>query len=108
AGGLMGFISDLFDPEARRKGRIARLAKKLQEKFGQSEDRMAAAASLRDMDDPEATRALLKRFSMTADNKLHDQDEKSEVSDMLVGMGKDVVSPILDYVKKDNEVVWAF
>lgn len=104
----MGFIGDLFDKEARRRNRIASLTKKAVQKFGQSDDRLGAVNALSKMGDEDAIRGLMKRFSVSCDNKLHDQDEKKYVSDLLVDMGPEVVPLLKEYVAKSSEVTWAF
>lgn len=104
----MGFIGDLFDKEARRRNRIASLTKKAAQKFGQSEDRLGAINGLNKIGDEDAIRGMLKRFSVSCDNKMHDQDEKKYVSDLLVDMGPEVVPLLKEYVAKATEVTWAF
>jgi hypothetical protein len=102
----VGFISDLFDPEARRKNRIASLTKKMTQKFGQTEDRMGAAVAL-SREGEDGIRALLKRFTNTCDNHTHDQTEKQDVSDMLVEFGPQAIPPIRDFLAREKEVTWA-
>ena len=104
----MGFIGDLFDKDARRKNRIASLTKKACQKFGQSDDRLGAINGLNEIGDEEALRGMIKRFSVSCDNKLHDQDEKKYVSDLLVDRGPEVVPLLKDYIVKATEVTWAF
>ena len=103
----MGFLNDLFDKEARRKKRIENLTKKAGQKFGQAEDRVAALHALRDEDGEDAIRGLVKRFAATTDNKLHDQDEKKLVSDMLVDIGPEAIPIIREFLRKETEVTWA-
>lgn len=103
----MGFLGELFDAEARRKKKIERLGKKVQQKYGQTDDRMGAAIELKRIGDEEARRALIKRFSVACDNKLHDQDEKALVCDMLVEMGPEVIPQIREYLARETEVTWA-
>lgn len=104
----MSFISDLFDKDARRKNRIASLTKKACQKFGQSEDRLGAVNALDDIGDDDAIRGMIKRFSSSCDNKMHDQDEKKYVSDLLVEKGPAVVPLLKEYVERATEVTWAF
>ena len=104
----MGFLSDLFDKDVRRKKRIESLSKKARQKFGQTEDRLGAVNALRDMGTEDAYRALLKRFSATTDNKLHDQDEKKYVSDLLVEIGPEIIPLLTEFVSRETEVTWAF
>lgn len=102
----MGFISDLFDSEARKRNRIISLGKKMQQKFGQTEDRLGAAVELKKIGTDDAIRGLLKRFTSTCDNKLHDQDEKEEVSNMLVEMGPKTLPLIREYLRRESEITW--
>lgn len=103
----MGFITDLFDADARKRNRVSSLTKKLQAKYGQSEDRNAAADVLADMKTDEAWRGLVKRFSVTVDNHTHDQDEKQHVSDLLLEIGAPVLPILQEYLARDKEVSWA-
>lgn len=102
----MGFISDLFDADARKRNRVASLTKKVQQKFGQSDDRLGACAELKKIGTDDAIKGLLKRFSVTVDNKLHDQDEKEEVSDMLHLLGPQTLPMIREYLKRETEITW--
>ncbi len=102
----MGFISDLFDAEARKRNRITSLGKKMQQKFGQTEDRLGAAVELKKIGTDDAIRGLLKRFTSTCDNKLHDQDEKEEVSNMLLELGPKTLPMIREYLKRETEITW--
>lgn len=104
----MGFLKDLFDKDARRANRIDSLAKKASRKFGQSDDRRAAIDALDQIGGDDALRAMMKRFAATVDNKLHDQDEKKYVSDILVEKGPLVVPLLKAFVAKETEVTWAF
>lgn len=112
----MGFIADLFDADARKRNRIASLTKKAIMLFGQTDDRMGACSGLANINEPDAVRGLLRRFTVTVDNKLHDQDEKREVSDMLVDLAKDhakdgsapdVVALIHEFLAREDEITWA-
>lgn len=103
----MSFITDLFDPEARKRNRITSLTKKLQMKFGQTEDRMGAAEVLASMPEEDALRGLLKRFSTTVDNHTHDQDEKQHVSDLVVEKGPLALGALKEYLQREKEVSWA-
>lgn len=103
----VGFLTDFFDPEARKRSRIASLSKKLQQKFGQTEDRIGAAEALASMRDPEAMAGLLRRFTVTVDNHTHDQDEKQHVSDLIVEEGPLAIEPLKDFLRREKEVSWA-
>lgn len=105
-GMISDFIAGLTDPEARKRNRIASLRKKLQGKFGQTEDRRGAANVLAGMGTDEALRAMLARFTVTADNHTHDQDEKQLVSDLLLEAGPAAIKPIEDYLAREKEVSW--
>lgn len=104
----VGFLSDLFSSEARNKKKVASLTKKMQMKFGQTDDRRAAMETLRKIGTPEAIAGLLKRLANTIDNKMHDQDEKQEASDILNELGRDKVMPALkEFLERETEVTWA-
>lgn len=104
----MGFLKDLLDKDVRRAKKIEGLTKKALRKFGQSDDRRAAIDALDELGGDDALRAMMKRFSGSVDNKLHDQDEKKYVSDLLAEKGPQVVPLLKQFVAKETEVTWAF
>lgn len=103
----MRFLQDFFDREKRQRSRIQSLTKKAQQKYGQTEDRYAAVDGLKEIGGEEAWRGLLKRFTVTVDNKLHDQDEKKYVSDILAERGPEIVPLLKEFLAREVEVTWA-
>lgn len=66
----------------------------------QSVDRWGALEKLRDMGDEEAIFGLCKRFSITADKSIDDQQEKDWTVSTLVTLGQDrALAPLRRYMK---------
>ena len=85
---------------------IDKLTKRLTETAGEDGPRIEAAEKLAEMDTPEATLALVKRF--TVSSKVIDQDveEKRMVVQMLADKGHRAVEPILKFLKTHHQVEW--
>jgi HEAT repeat protein len=90
----------------KSKSPIDKLTKRLTETAGEDGPRMEAAQKLAEMDTPEATFALVKRF--TVSSKVIDQDveEKRQVVQMLADKGHRAVDPILRFLKTHHQVEW--
>lgn len=68
--------------------------------LSQSLDRWGALEKLRDRGDDDAIFALCKRFSITADKSIDDQQEKDWTVSTLVSLGQDrVLAPLRRYMK---------
>jgi len=85
---------------------IDKLVKKLTETAGEDAPRIEAAERLAELDTPEATYALLKRFTMSSKVISQDVEEKQMVVGMLVDKGEAAVEPILKFMKSHHQVEW--
>lgn len=112
----MGFFSKIFgrgeaddaDQAQTKKTspQIVRLTKKLENKYGQAQDRQMAIDQLAQVGSPEAVEALLKRFSFRIEQTIGDEDEKNTVYNHLVSLGPTSVEPILEYLRNENSPFW--
>lgn len=97
----------MFDFLRRDSGsQIDKLVKRLTETAGEDGPRIEAAERLSDMDTPEATYALAKRFTMSSKVITQDIEEKRMVVQMLVDKGEDAIDPILRFLKSHHQVEW--
>jgi len=85
---------------------VDKLTKKLTETAGEDAPRIEAAQKLADLDTPEATLALLKRFTISSKVISQDIEEKYMVVRMLVSKGRDAVDPILKFIRTHHQVEW--
>ena len=85
---------------------VDKLTKKLTETAGEDAPRIEAAQRLADLDTPEATLALLKRFTISSKVISQDIEEKYMVVRMLVSKGRDAVDPILKFIRTHHQVEW--
>ena len=85
---------------------IDKLIKKLTETAGEDAPRIEAAEKLNELDTPEATYALLKRFTMSSKVISQDVEEKHMIVGMLVDKGAAAVEPILKFMKTHHQVEW--
>jgi len=109
----MGFFNKLFGgddktsgPRKGPTGALARLQKKVTNKYGQPQDRQHAILAVADYGTEEAVEVLLKRFSFRIEQSIGDEEEKQVVCDELVRLGPVSVKPILDYLAKENSPYW--
>ena len=85
---------------------IEKLVKRLTEPQGEDAPRIEAAEKLSDWETPEATYALLKRFTISSKVITQDIEEKRMVVRMLVDKGQDAVDPILRFLGTHHQVEW--
>jgi len=111
----MGFFSKLFGrdeadgdqtPVKKASSQILRLTRKLENKYGQAQDRQVAIDQLASIGTAEAAEALLKRFSFKIEQTIGDEEEKTSVYNYLVAMGPTAVEPIVSYLKNENNPHW--
>jgi HEAT repeat protein len=87
-------------------GHIDKLVKRLTEPGGEEAPRIEAAERLAEMDTPEATFALAKRFTISSKVITQDIEEKRMVVRLLVDKGESAVEPILRFLKSYHQVDW--
>jgi HEAT repeat protein len=90
----------------KTKTPIERLTKKVTETAGEDGPRIEAAQKLADMESPEATYALAKRFTISSKVITQDIEEKRMVVDMLAAKGEKAVEPLLRFLKSYHQVEW--
>lgn len=97
----------MFDFLKFRSGSpIQRLTKRVTESAGEDAPRIEAAEKLNDMDTPEATFALVKRFTVSSKVMTQDVEEKRMVVNMLAAKGERAVEPILKFLRTYHQVEW--
>ncbi len=101
----MGLL-DLFDKEKRRKAAVEKNVRKLQQKYGQSDNRSRAVVALRDDGSEDAIYGLLQRFKVSVDPSITDQEEKEWVHDVVADFGPKAIEPIRRFVHKESAVMW--
>src|SRR5262245_21551579 len=92
------------DPASPKQ--IEKLVKRLTETGGEDGPRIEAAHKLAEIGTPEATYALLKRFTMSSKVITQDVEEKRDVVNFLVDKGRDGVEPILRFLRTHHQVEW--
>ena len=85
---------------------IERLTKRVTETAGEDGPRIEAAQKLADMENPEATFALAKRFTISSKVITQDIEEKRMVVNMLAAKGEQAVEPLLRFLKSYHQVEW--
>jgi len=90
----------------KTKTPIERLTKRVTETAGEDAPRIEAAQKLADMDSPEATFALAKRFTISSKVITQDIEEKRMVVEMLAAKGQRAVDPLLRFLKTYHQVEW--
>lgn len=95
----MGFFDFLFG--GSEESQLKRHSKRLNNLNAQFEDRMASAQWLADQGSQEAIVALLKRFSLTYEQRMKDADEKNMVYQLLEEIGSDVLEPTKNWIRKN-------
>ena len=85
---------------------IQKLTKRLTETAGEDGPRIEAAEKLAEMDTPEATFALVKRFTVSSKVITQDIEEKRMVVEMLAEKGHRAVDPVLRFLKSYQQVEW--
>lgn len=86
--------------------KVAGPAKVVADKRAQTYDRLEAIQTLVEMNTPEASAALLKRFTFTIDPSITDQEEKDIAFRGIVGTGKTVVPAVIEFCAKAEALTW--
>ena len=88
-----------FSAAAREQRQFDKMVGKLVSRNYQHEDRMFVIEALAQLDTPQATAALFRRFDMISDKKREDVAEKEYVVDLLAAKG----GAILPFVQEHND-----
>lgn len=91
----------LFD-FLKPKSALEKAAKQVREEYAQPDYRRGAADKLFEIGTEEAYDALLKRFSVTANARIADEQEKRDLVDDLVRVGEPVVPALKRYVSSEK------
>jgi len=86
--------------------KIAGPAKVAGDKRAQTYDRLEAIQTLVEMNTPEASAALLKRFTFTIDPSITDQEEKDIAFRGIIATGKSVVPAVVEFCAKAEALTW--
>ncbi|MBI2821425.1 MAG: hypothetical protein HYX74_04320 [Acidobacteria bacterium] len=87
-------------------GQIDRQVKKLVHPHGESANRMNAVFQLADWRTPQSIAAILKRFTIVASPVTLDMEEKQQVCNILIEMGKEIVHPVTRFLRNEVQVYW--
>lgn len=99
--GLLDMIG-LGGPE----GKIRRLSKKAQEKFGPPENRQGAIEELGELRSEPAIDALLLRYTFRVDPGITDDEEKARVLALIVQCGETSLGPVKKFILGRDEISW--
>ncbi|MBI4455343.1 MAG: hypothetical protein HY644_05520 [Acidobacteria bacterium] len=97
------FLSGATGPS---RGQIERQIKKVVHPHGESATRMGAIQQLLEWNTPESVTAILKRFTIVASPATLDLEEKQQVCDMLIGLGRKIVDPVTQFLRSEVQVYW--
>jgi hypothetical protein len=86
--------------------KISGPAKVVADKRAQTYDRLEAIQTLVEMNTPEASAALLKRFTFTIDPSITDQEEKDIAFRGIIATGKAVVPFVTEFCIKAEALTW--
>jgi len=103
---LLDFLQGLLDPAKREQRSFEKLVSKLVSKNYQHEDRMLAIETLSEMDTPAATRALFRRWDISADKDREDRAEKEYLADVLVAKGEKMLPALREHNDRSVNVTW--
>ena len=100
----MGFLDmiGMGGPE----GKVRRLAKKSQEKFGPPENRQGAIEELGELRSEPAIEALLQRYTFRVDPGITDDEEKARVLALIVQAGDVSLPPVKKFILGRDEISW--
>lgn len=118
----MGFFSKLFgksddkdrttevghqeEEEKFKDKTVAKLYKKLTNKYHQSMERKRVIKVLADIGSDEAIMALLARFSYVTEGSIVDEDEKDLVYSIIISFGDNAVPALKEYIKTEPAIYW--
>jgi HEAT repeat protein len=104
--GPLDYVQALFDPAKRERRSFEKLVGKLVSKNYQHEDRMLAIETLSEMDTPQATTALFRRWDMSADKDREDRAEKEYLAQVLVAKGERMLPMLRKHLDRSLNVTW--
>lgn len=102
----MGLLDIFLSKEKRDERSRSKNAQRAINKYAQSPDRLKALEALADDGSDEALFGLLRRFGMTYDKSIEDEQEKEWVFEVLVGKGAAAIPAIKRYLFSADSVAW--
>lgn len=111
----MGFFDKLFgrgappedDGAPKVDKTVARLQKKLMNKYVQTMERKRILRVLADMGSLDAIRAILGRFTYVTDGSIIDEDEKELTYEIIRSMGHKAVPALEAFIREEVAIYWA-
>jgi HEAT repeat protein len=95
------------DGQPKRSGAVAKWGDVVANKRAQAYDRAEAIEELCKLKTPEAVEALMRRFNITVDPSITDQEEKEYVYDGILAAGREVaVAPVRAFALKAESLAW--
>lgn len=103
----MGIFDIFGSRDARDPGGLRKLARKLTERYGPSENRQKVIDQLGGLGTPEALQTLCLRFTVQAEASITDQEEKDSALRWLTDAGRDAIAPVTAFVREqESGVAW--
>lgn len=114
----MGFLSKLFGKSSADAGdqpqeeerfqdkAVAKLYKKLTNKYHQTQERKRVIRLLADIGSDEAITALLGRFTFVTEGSIVDEDEKDLAYSVVMGFGERAIGPLTQFVLDEVAIYW--
>jgi len=88
------------------EGKIRRLSKKMQEKFGPPENRQGAIEELGELRTEAAIETLLLRYTFRVDPGITDDEEKARVLALITQAGDVALGPVKKFILGRDEISW--
>jgi len=101
----MGLL-DIFSAEARKQKAFDKMRAKLVSKNMQHDDRMWCIQQLAEMDTPDATRALFRRWDLNSDKGREDLVEKEYLAEVLVSKGTAMLPQLQEHNDRSLNITW--
>ena len=97
---------NIFSKGPMKPKQIDKAVALIENRFAQTDVRLREMAKLLEEGTPEAWRAVLKRFAMTANGQIADEQEKHWLEDELVHLGSNVSIELEHYVRTETHVTY--
>lgn len=101
---IIDYFRNFKENQAKRK--LAKLTRRLCEKYAQDYDRMSAAEELDQMEGEKAIFALLQRFQVQTPKIIEDEEEKKIIFEMVLRKGVRAIDPILRYIREKENLAY--
>ena len=97
---------NIFSKGPLKPKQIDKAVALIENRFAQTDIRLREMAKLLEEGTPEAWRAVLKRFAVTANGQIADEQEKQWLEDVLVHLGSNVSIELEHYVRTETHVTY--